>query len=146
MEKYLSQLIEDIRAAKANVPPPIDSSLIDEERYLLTYLYELEHNLPQKMSDLLGLQKEIFPPAEQLSEEQMEAVIEAMFELCDAFNLVFEIPEEVPTSFAYNLVVNELEEEVTYISEGFTHLDFCTGDSNGCALGEYCPCLKIEIE
>lgn len=146
MEKYVSQLIEDIIAAKNNVPLPPNPSLIDEERYPIPYLYELENSIPQKMSALFGLKKEQFPPAERLTEAQIESLVDAMIDLWAAFNFAFAPTEEVPTNFAYNLIVNELDEEHTYISEGTCHIDFCTGNTEGCALGEYCYCLQHQDE
>ena len=143
MERYLEQLLEEIKAAEGRIPPPDEpypDCLIDKERYPFPYLYEWENHRTPQLSELLGLEKTQFPPAERLSAPQMQAIIDAMFELWAVFNLYPEIPEGIPLDLLYTVVVNELDEYHDYIPEEKTEIDFCSYNCELCQLGKYCHC------
>jgi hypothetical protein len=151
MDKYITQLIEDIHAAKANIPLPEEPSATEEPLDFWAEMEALENQADSpKMSELLGLEKIQFPPAERLTETQMKAVIEAMCELWTAFNFDINVPENIPTELLYTVVVNELDTFSDYVFPEQTsekiEINFCSYNYTLCQLGEYCHCLEFKDE
>jgi len=146
MQKYVNQLIEDIKGAVEHIPPPLNEALIDKERYPIPYLYEWENAPEQKMSDMFQLEKIQFPPASRLTNAQMEQIIDAILELWEAYNFGWSIPNDIPIPRIYELLVNELDENHQYLSHGGAVIDFCCYWPEGCALKEYCQCIEIWME
>ncbi len=96
MERYVEQLLEDIEAAMDNVPEPVNPILIDEERYPIVHLYELENNPFYKLSELFELDTMLFPPADRLTPDQLSRICDALYELFEEYHLHFSFPADVP--------------------------------------------------
>ncbi len=147
MDRYLAQLLEDL-AELAKIPPPapyiegIDEPDMEDMRYAL----EWEQAPLQPVEDILGIGKEMFPPAERLTEAQTESLVEAIEHLWESRNWqpMF-VRDELPAPLRYKLLVNKWEEECQYISSGTVYMEFCDYIPKECPYGlQYCFCKEIQ--
>ncbi len=143
MHPYIPHLISDIQNAcreekkveTAN-SDSLESHFEEVERYLDMHKYS------KPFSSFCGLSRQDFPPADQLTDKDMFPVIQHYHQLLYSWNAHADIPEQMPIPMQYNLLVDILDDDFMYMEHGFMGIDFCTGFSEGCKLGEYCPCLK----
>ncbi len=167
MENYVNQLIEEILSKHKPNPEPekwedvdIEDALdelieySDEEleyqeekadQDLETHFQEIERYLSgdedQKISEIVGLEKDQFPATEMLSDDQKSNLLTAMQEMLISYHIIYDFPENLPLDLKYDLMVDSLDNEVFVTSVGYNHLDFCGGDIDSCKLGgEYCVC------
>jgi len=147
MQSYINYLLEDIEAAKRPETPFETAPAIDDEDSMEAHFAEVERWLesdPQHtFGHHCGLKTEQFPPSEKLTEQQMQQVIKVFSQLMYSWNMDADIPEEVPTERRYQLLVNIVDTKVEVINSGMLTIDYCTGNSDGCELGEYCPCKNL---
>jgi hypothetical protein len=142
MQSYLSHLLGDIAdACRQEQPPPSSSASMEE------YLDEAERWLesdPQfTFAYYCGLTKEQFPPARLLSEIQMEEICTAFNKLLFTWNIGVDIPDHLPVSKRYTLLVTVLDEKVDIQDAGFIDIEFCNDDPPTCPLNEYCTCKEF---
>lgn len=143
MHPYIPPLIADIEAAhRTDFPPKKERKMTMEEHFeeIDRWVSGVDE---QPFSHYCGLTTNIFPPAEQLSENEMKIVNKEFFKMLDSWNLWVNLPKNLPVAFAYDLLINLLNKETMIPNEGFVSFDFCTGYTLGCELKEYCPYLKI---
>jgi hypothetical protein len=148
MQSYINYLLEDIEAAKRQETPV--KSILDSTESLEAHFAEIdkwvESDPPFTFSHHCGLKTEQFPPTNKLTESQMSQVVSAMDQMMGSWNVGMDIPSSVPTTMRYELILGILEKKVSISTYGFWILDFCTGNSEGCELGEYCPCLNFDSD
>jgi hypothetical protein len=153
MEKYITQLLSDLKTAQSNQPEKVDYKLLypdhpaahPEYNDALGHIIEWENAPDQKMDDLFGIKSDAFPPVEKLTRTQIKALIENILELWGSFNIAADL-NEAPVELVYKILINYWKTEtVQYISEGTMHLEFCHYDVNDCQWGsEYCSCKEFE--
>lgn len=146
MEKYITQLLEDILAAhkSENEANPvrnegIEAHFEDVERYL-------SGDYDQNLGKVVGLYKEQFPPIERLSPTQVQTITVAFDKMLFSYNISTNLPEGLPIEIAYPLMVSVLDREV-YIGNGDGNigLEFCDYDSKKCPFGEeFCSCKDFD--
>lgn len=148
MQAYINFLLEDIAAGhrpKDYFKKPGKKS---PEENLEEALQESEEFVrPEKrpgFEGYCGLKRESFPPKDQLSGEQLAQVTTAFVEMMKTWNLEVAFPDDLPHERRYDLLMDILVRPVMIFRHGFYCFDFCTGNPEGCELGEYCPCLKSE--
>lgn len=134
MQRYIEQLIADLKAAKLNAPiePEIGDSYKEFEKYML----EIENAPQKKSSDLFGISIEQLPPVEKLNNNQMQLLINAIFELFNSFGISIYTNDKMPIEFIYNLVRNIFDREIP-VMPGWT-IDFCSGWCPECEIVDYC--------
>jgi hypothetical protein len=139
---YIPHLISDIQNAfreekkTPSTPPSFESHIAEVENYL-----EMQNN-SKTFSSFCGLTREHFPPSEQLSDADMALVIPQFVQLLKTWHADVHLSEKMPVSFQYDLLIETLEHDFMYMEHGFMGIDFCTGNWDGCRLGEYCGCLQ----
>jgi hypothetical protein len=151
MDHYLDQLIADLRELHDKEPPPVDYRLLHPQ-YAdvpdeIKYVVEWENAPQQSFFNLFGISPDIFPAPEQLSDSQMERLVKAILELWAAWRIFADlIPKQVPVSTVYQVVTDYWRNEsIIYISEGSTHLEFCSYHPLDCPWKlEYCSCKEYE--
>lgn len=90
-----------------------------------------------------GLDKEQFPPAEQLSVEDIQLVFDVFEKMLYSWNAEISFPDELPWPLRYQFMIKALEEGIPLIAGGdFIMLDFCSGYAPGCPFGKYCCCRE----
>ncbi|MCE7057415.1 hypothetical protein LZF95_22225 [Algoriphagus sp. AGSA1] len=148
MQAYVNQLLEDI--AEGHRPSDYfqESREKTEEEQLEESLEESEKFVRQEampgFSRYCGLMRESFPPKEMLSESQLKQVTTAFVAMMNSWNLEVAFPDDLPQQRRYDLLMDILVRPVMIFKHGFYCFDFCTGNPEGCELGEYCSCLKSE--
>lgn len=147
MHPYLSHLLTDIKNAEQK------KNGNKEQKLLISFEEEMEEveryvkgDDERPLSYFTGLKKEHFPPVEQLAEDDIKQVLDAFGRMLSTWNINIVYPDKMPTTDRYRFLINTvLEDEVVMVSSGsgFVCLDYCTGNSDECAWGEYCPCLDM---
>jgi len=148
MQDYINFLLQDIAAAhrpKNYYKKPLENSPSDdlEEALQESEKFVSEERMPG-FAGYCGLNRETFPPTDQLSNDQLIQVTTAFVLMMKSWNLEVAFPDDLPHQRRYDLLMEILVKPVMIFKHGYYCFDFCTGDPEGCELGEYCPCLKSE--
>jgi hypothetical protein len=149
MQTYITQLIEDIQASTDKAKQTINKQLIGEnfEAHMEEFERYMRGEGKQRIRKIIGLKKEDFPPADRLTEEQLNAVSHALLECTYNWNISIDLPDGLPAVLKYNLLVHSLKYKVVIVNSGFIHLELCHYDSEACPFGlEYCRCIDTDIE
>ena len=122
MQLYISQLLEDLKATHKVEESSEKVEFLDENESIEAHFAEIERYLSgeynQRISDVLGLFAEQFPPIERLTEVQMEEVVKEMKALLLSWRISTDLPENLPVAKAYELLVGALDEEVCLVGGG----------------------------
>jgi hypothetical protein len=146
LNPYIPVLLEDLAAAKLRVPD-VPKCLYDEFGPELSYVVEWERAPYRKMSELFAVPKEAFPPPEQLTDDDVQKIVDAIIDLWRAYNFDPVFPEELPARPAYRALVSYWEKEVQFISEGTMHIEFCSYEPEECPFPkEFCMCKDLPDE
>jgi hypothetical protein len=126
MQRYVEQLVEQLRAAQTLVVTPAYVELDEEfkesegirgaEEYLAGPIGTLE--------GLLKIKRGQFPPDHKLNEEQVVLLVEETLDLLEAHHYVADLPEDITPRDAYNALLRRWGEEVSYVTSGNLHLEF----------------------
>ena len=147
MELYVTQLIEDLEAAKQ----PVEPYIAGEEESIEDIFDEVDQYVSgestSKICDLIGFIPEQFPPSYRLTTNQMRRIFFAMDQLLDSYNIDTNLPNKLPIKRKYELVRNELTEEVFVSKHGFIQLEYCNYDVESCPFGKkYCDCKEFMFD
>lgn len=143
MHPYIPHLLSDIAAAhRTEIPEETFPQTIEE------HLEEVERWVNGETTEytfgyFCGLESEMFPPATQLTDEEMMLVQNAFEQMMLTWNHKLDLPENLPVSFAYTLMVSSLTQETSIVNNGCMHLDFCRYYAPDCELKEYCLCWEV---
>jgi len=144
MDKYIEQLIDDMREAAKNLPPVPDFDLPEEMEFLQGVM-EWEEADYKPMQEWFGLEKKHFPPSDSLNDVQIKLMVSEILNLWQAFNFYPTLPDNLPDRLTYDILVKYLEEPVQWISEGMSGIEFCDYETDECPFPEeYCMCKDIE--
>lgn len=146
MHAYTQFLLEDLN----NAHRPLDyfqrKKKISNREELKNKLEESENflNYPESIvfKDYCGLKPEDFPPGENLEKDDLNALTKAMVKMYESWNILVDLPDNLPAEFAYRLVISLLDRGMPIMQYGFFGMDYCTGNPEGCEFKEYCTCLK----
>jgi hypothetical protein len=142
MENYINQLLTDITQATENVSWPY----IQKESYDLWNVVpdeEEEKTAPVRpLEEWTGISKEMLPPAEMLTDEQMRKLLAALKKMLDAYNWSFVLQIEVPERIQYAAIRDNFDQEAKLKQWNMGFFEFCRpGTEHGkCALEKYCQC------
>ncbi len=148
MQLYISQLIEDILIAKRSentvVPIEIEDSF---EAHIAEVERFISGEGEQLLGEILQLEEIQFPPIARLTDEQMTNVISAFEECLFSWNILADIPENIPVALRYSLLVSTLAKNVFVQSSGYVHLEFCNYWPETCPFGEeFCHCKDFYLD
>lgn len=142
MEKYISQLLDDIAYATGNVSWPY----IRKESY---DLWEVpspdEENKNAPLRDLetwTGIRKEQLPPPEMLTDKQLTILLAAVTKMLDAYNRSFVLQIEVPQRIQYATIRDMFNQTAKVLQWQYGFFEVCRPgtEHRKCVLGEYCQC------
>lgn len=144
MHPYIPHLIEDIKAAhRAEIPEKNNTPQSMEEHFEEIEAWVRGDEPENTFGYHCGLRSENFPPPEQLTEKEMKLIRKEIEKMMYTWNVAIHLPERLPVDFAYKMIVDTLERNITIVKSGRMNIDFCTGYAPDCDLKEYCSCLEI---
>lgn len=145
MDKYINYLLADIAAATASLPVHVMSFEEEEEIPFITADEEAKGAPRELLGDLTGLKPEWFPPADRLSESQIQLLAEALADCLDAHSFIVNFPAGLPAPVRYQVLLAELKKEVPVLQYNIWQLDFCEYEPRRCPFGEaFCQCQIYE--
>lgn len=139
MQNYINQLIDDFKKAEENPVPETDFGETYEDFEKTMLEIETAENMPSEK--IIGISYEELPPADRMTDEQIQNLLEAMLNSLSAKGTDVTFPGNgVPVKLAYT----ELRE---HFKEGFRAspgwvIDFCDGWCPDCAFVNYCESSK----
>ena len=139
MDRYIEQLIEELKKAEENPTPEPDFGSTYEEFETTMLQIEEEENHPAEQ--ILNVSYQELPPVERLNQKQVEKLLDAIISALSAKGTDVSVPgNDVPDELVYT----ELRKK---FQEGFRAMpgwviDFCSGDCPSCAFVDYCESCK----
>jgi len=152
MQSYINHLLADITEACPEEKRETHSYASGEndmeaiERYFEEVERWLENEPEHDFSYYCGLQSEQFPPAEKLTDDQMEAVSLAFEKLLFTWNIGVEMPDKLPVAQKYRLLISVLERKVAIVENGFETIEFCSYDPPSCPFTDWCTCKELGLK
>jgi hypothetical protein len=141
MNRYIAQLIQDINLAKENPRPEPDFGYSYEE--FEKQMPEIENASHEASEQILGISYEELPPAEKMTVEQTQQLLEAILNSLSAKGTGVSFPGDgVPVKLAYSELRAQFRDGF-FAMPGW-NIDFCDGWCPGCAFADYCN-TKDEI-
>ncbi len=135
MNRYINQLIEDFKQGELKTQPEIDFGETYEE--FARQMMELESDDTVPAKEKIGVSYEELPPADKMTDEQTQRLLEAMLNSLSVNGTDVTFPgDEVPVKLAYT-ELREHFKEGFYAMPGWT-IDFCDGWCPDCAFVDYC--------
>ena len=135
MKRYIEQLIEDLRKAQK----PEGVSVYPEHEY--------DPDSSTTMVELTGIAHNVFPPAEQLSESELQLLSEELKALIESFNYIINLPKRLPPSMIYEKLLSKWEADIPYVTSGLSAegWEFCE-DPETCGMHDWCDWLFCEVD
>jgi len=150
MQRYVEQLIEDIRMIAKN--PPHLSSVRD-------FLYPTEDgdeaiDDAEKfvsgneicLSDIVGLPKSALPDHRKLSDRQVRWLHDELIIMLNAWNFNPEFPCKLPVRLQYQTIRDHWDEKTVYVRTGIVHIGYCSYDRDECPFPEHCTFCDEMLE
>lgn len=142
MQRYIEQLIDDLRQAASLAPPDIiDDPEIDDEEALEMELEEAERIVSgpfEKLSDIVGIPKKMLPGPDRLNTDHVSMLVPEIEKLLNAYNFYPDYPENVPYNLLYKALYNIWDDEFVKVNSGQYHIEFCDYDKDNCPFPGYC--------
>jgi len=140
MQHYVNQLIEDLKvaSAKQHTRPYIEQKA---EFEATTDLLELDATPYKTIEKWTGIKQISFPHSFRLSDEQIDLLLPAIFDLLESFNIdLVDKPDDIPSEVLYDVLVESWDEHVQYLPSTGFDLEICTGDPDTCPYIGFCDC------
>ena len=152
MQRYIEQLIEDIREAMPNCNPAIelkDNSVHDDESFL-KHIEDVEkylHSEGELISTITGIDFNLLPPPKKLTSEQQERLATELEKLLQYFHFELDFPINYPVYLRYPFIKKFWEEKHAALSFGTSHIEFCDYDEENCPFPGYCKtCEEVNAQ
>lgn len=153
MQRYIKQLIDDIRRATWNLRPPHkiwkeSEADPDHEPELedLSYVEKYLYGDKEPIGAITGISAELLPPAEKLSIEQQALLSGELEKLLQYFHFYLDFPNNYPSHLKYPYICNFWQEEQVALSFGENHIEFCNYDEEQCPFPGYCDICRETAE
>lgn len=145
MEKYLDQLLADIAHATEHVAWPYPPASDEEGISLFDWISDEEEDKTAPRRDLeewTGIRQTQLPPADQLTDEQVHVLMEALKKMLGEYNWHFCVIFSMPERLEYEVLRNNFKQEATAKRWHTGLFDTCKPDSDPatCIMGEFCHC------
>lgn len=146
MERYIQQLLSDLKRAREYVPEPwwfFVDDFDEEEEDSIPWMEEESQAPRQSLEALTNIKQYQLPPADRLNEKQIQQLLYALKELLSAFNchVVFQ-QRDIPARMQYHAIRSRFQQEVPQLHNRDYFFSFCDADQDrrSCQLGKYCEC------
>jgi len=150
MERYIEQLIEDLRDARRFAPKQKHHDKKTKEE-VWDELIEIDRIIDEEpdrpLHNIFGIDPAIFPPTEKLTNVQSQLLASEILELWNAFHIEASYPENFPLNKLYPMLVEKFKKPFLYFPMGLTGIEFCNYNPEECPFGdEFCRCKEWENE
>lgn len=154
MQRYVEQLVQDIRSATRNIRPPnpvwLNSGADpDSETEAQDMAYPEQFNTAKEasVSVIAGIDTLLLPPADKLTENQKTLLSIELEKLLDVCHIKLDFPENYPNNLRYKIIRSIWNEKVVAMSFGTTHFTLCDYDRSTCPFPGYCEiCDEMEMQ
>jgi hypothetical protein len=141
MQNYINQLLSDIDFATANIRLPF----IEKQMELHEWICDEEENLTAptlNLQEWTGITQEMLPPAERLTNEQINQLLDALKKMLDAYNRAFVLQTQVPENIQYQTIRHNFNQQakIKQWHPGFFAMCKPGTPHNTCSLRQYCQC------
>lgn len=143
MHPYIPHLLADIAAAHRTEIPEEEVKQTIKEHFEAVDRWISGEEPEHTFGYYCELNPENFPPAEQLTDEEMMLVRKAFDKMTLTWKHTLVLPDNLPVAFAYTLMVSSLNQETNLEISDWMDLDFCISYAPDCELKEYCYCWDI---
>jgi len=150
MQRYVEQLIEDVRAIATNPPhlsankgvlfstDTADDIIDDAERFV--------SGDQINMSVIVGLPKSALPDHSRLTDKQIKWLTSELILMLNAWNFNPEFPCKLPVRLQYQAIRDHWDDETVYVRTGTVHIEYCSYDRDECPFPEYCTFCDEMLE
>lgn len=145
MQRYIEQLIADIRKATWNIKPPhpiweeSEANPVDElELEDISYVEEFIYGTKIPIAQTTGIDCDLLPPPEKLSEAQQSTVAFELEKLLQVYNFYLDFPAGFPDNLKYPFILKFWNESHVPLSFGQNHIELCEYDETNCPFKGYC--------
>ena len=148
MDKYLQQLLQDIIQATKKITwsyPLSQTDVTTLEDWLPDT--EEEKTAPRiSLEEWTGIQQSQFPPADRLSDKQIDVLYAAIKKMLAAYNYHATFLFSLPTRTKYEVVRTHFKQEAIQkrFHMGFFELCFSNKSHPNCLMGSECHCTYFE--
>lgn len=149
MQRYIEQLIGDIRQATWNMKPPHklwEESEADPDDELeledMSYVEQYIYGEKEPIAQITGIEQGQLPPPEKLTEEQQTLLVTELERLLQYFHFYLDFPVNYPVHLRYPFILKLWEEDHVPLSFGESHIEFCDYDEENCPFPGYCQNCK----
>ncbi len=145
MQRYLEQLINDLRRATWKISPPHEIWLESEadpdnepELEDLSYVEEYVYGEEIPVSRMTGIAPEYLPPPEMLTDDEKALLSTELEKTLEVFHFILDFPADYPMYSRYSFIRNFWNEKHVPLSFSESHIEFCDYDQNSCPFPGYC--------
>ncbi len=152
MERYIEQLISDIRQSRTIVTPPNtdfwESVDVNNENEVEDIAYnESGMATPLPISEITGIKTETLPVEKVLSPVQKALLANELMALLNHYNLYPDFPEGYPNDKKYGHLLRIWDDKHSPASFGETQIELCDFDLETCHFVGYCStCVEMQEE
>jgi|AGTN01.2.fsa_nt_gi hypothetical protein len=154
MQRYIEQLIEDIRNASFNFRPPhriwqeSEADPEDEDELEdISYIEKYFAGEKEPISIITGIHFSALPDPDKLTDDQKTIISRELENLLEVFHFHLEFPESYPAHQRYPYIRNFWKEKHVVLSYGTSSIGFCDYHKDKCPFPGYCDiCDEVERE
>ena len=152
MQRYLTQLIEDLHEIAQRVNPSgnTDEETVHDQESFFKHIEDVENYLHGELvpiSKITGILPEQLPPPEKLNENQLAQLAMELEKFLAHFHFALDFPGNYPGHLRYPFIRNFWNEEHSPMQLGTSHIEFCYYDKADCPFPGYCTtCDEFEID
>jgi len=146
MKKYLTQLKSDLKAAHRPPIKQVEQTFEQHIQEVEAFLSFEEDEHHQVFGEACGIKKMQFPPAEKLSNQQMEELCNEISYLMRTWNLDISLPDTLPVERTYHFLTEVFDTKTMITDSGHVGIELCEYVIEGCIFGDHCMCKEYEDE
>ncbi len=121
LNSHVTDVLQALDRAKSLVPQ--DWEYLAQDENVLMQVMEIEYN-QKPLGVHLGIDKEIFPAAELLEDDEIKAIVDKILDVWAAYHYFAHLPHGLPIRIAYSTLLGVWDETVMCCPVGEFHFDF----------------------
>lgn len=141
MDRYVTQVLEDIKEATNNLPQLYPSHKDHDLEKGMDWTAELANSPYKTIEDWTGIQLDVLPSEGHLTGKQIDRLVIGLDALWEAYYFFFDVDLYDPV-IRYRMYRDSWEDQVQYLPQSGFEVELCYGDSEDCRMGADCLCFK----